>query len=57
MALRFLSAGDSHGPGLSGIIEGLPAGLDVDLISSAKNWQDGVAASAADRASRSRVMR
>ena len=32
--LRFLTAGESHGPALTGIIEGLPANLqlDVDLI-------------------------
>jgi len=32
--LRFLTAGESHGPGLIGIVEGLPAGLliDVDAI-------------------------
>ena len=29
--LRFLTAGESHGPCLTAIIEGLPAGLDVDL--------------------------
>ena len=29
--LRFLTAGESHGPGLVVIIEGLPAGLDIDL--------------------------
>lgn len=28
--LRFLTAGESHGPGLTTIIEGLPAGLPVD---------------------------
>jgi chorismate synthase len=28
--LRFLSAGESHGPGLTVILEGLPAGLPVD---------------------------
>lgn len=28
--LRFLTAGESHGPGLAGIIEGLPAGLALD---------------------------
>ena len=28
--LRFLSAGESHGPALSAIVEGLPAGLAVD---------------------------
>lgn len=28
--LRFLTAGESHGPGLTTIVEGLPAGLSVD---------------------------
>lgn len=28
--LRFLTAGESHGPALTGILEGLPAGLEVD---------------------------
>ena len=28
--LRFLTAGESHGPALTTIVEGLPAGLDVD---------------------------
>ncbi len=27
--LRFSTAGESHGPGLVGIIEGLPAGLPI----------------------------
>ena len=27
MALRFLTAGESHGPALLGILEGLPAGF------------------------------
>ncbi len=31
MKIRFLTAGESHGPGLAGIIEGLPANLPVDL--------------------------
>ena len=30
MALRYLTAGESHGPGLLAVIEGLPAGLEVD---------------------------
>jgi chorismate synthase len=30
MMLRFLSAGESHGPELVGIVDGLPAGLVVD---------------------------
>ncbi|HZD23881.1 MAG TPA: chorismate synthase, partial [Acidimicrobiia bacterium] len=29
--LRFLTAGESHGPGLVAIVEGLPRGLHVDL--------------------------
>jgi chorismate synthase len=29
--LRFLTAGESHGPALVGIVEGLPAGLTVDV--------------------------
>ncbi len=28
---RFLTAGESHGPGLTAIIEGLPAGLVIDI--------------------------
>jgi len=27
--LRFLSAGESHGPALTGILEGMPAGLPL----------------------------
>ena len=30
--LRFLTAGESHGPALSGILEGLPAGLPLEAI-------------------------
>jgi len=30
MPLRYLTAGESHGPGLSVIVDGLPAGLRVD---------------------------
>lgn len=30
MGLRFLTAGESHGPGLTAIVEGLPSGLDLD---------------------------
>jgi len=29
--LRFLTAGESHGPCLTAIVEGLPAGLEVDI--------------------------
>jgi chorismate synthase len=31
MSLRFTTAGESHGPGLVTIIEGVPAGLELDL--------------------------
>src|SRR2546430_6020831 len=30
MALRMITAGESHGPGLTCIVEGLPAGLRLD---------------------------
>jgi chorismate synthase len=30
MMLRFLTAGESHGPALIGIVEGLPSGLEID---------------------------
>jgi chorismate synthase len=30
MALRLITAGESHGPGLTCIVEGLPAGLALD---------------------------
>jgi chorismate synthase len=30
MAFRFITAGESHGPGLVAIVEGLPAGLELD---------------------------
>ena len=31
MSIRFTTAGESHGPGLVTIVEGLPAGLELDL--------------------------
>lgn len=31
MTLRFLTAGESHGPALTAILEGMPAGLPLDL--------------------------
>lgn len=36
MTLRFLTAGESHGPALTAILDGLPAGLklDIDAINS-----------------------
>ena len=30
MAIRFLTAGESHGPALTVIVEGLPAGVPID---------------------------
>src|SRR3954467_4627525 len=30
MALRVVTAGESHGPGLTCVVEGLPAGLELD---------------------------
>jgi chorismate synthase len=29
--LRFLTSGESHGPGLVALVEGLPKGLEVDV--------------------------
>lgn len=29
--IRYLTAGESHGPGLTAIIEGIPAGLQLDI--------------------------
>ena len=29
--LRFLAAGESHGPELAAVVEGVPAGFDIDL--------------------------
>lgn len=29
--MNYLTAGESHGPQLTGIIEGLPAGLTLDI--------------------------
>ena len=34
MALRLITAGESHGPGLTCIVEGLPAGLRCDPTTS-----------------------
>src|SRR6266550_2211989 len=30
MAFRFVTAGESHGPGLTAIVEGMPAGLELE---------------------------
>ncbi|MFC4617806.1 chorismate synthase [Camelliibacillus cellulosilyticus] len=42
--MRFLTAGESHGPGLTAIIEGVPAGLDLtrsDIDKELKRRQGG----------------
>ena len=31
MALRYFTAGESHGPGLTAIVEGFPAGVPIDI--------------------------
>jgi len=31
MALRYLTAGESHGPGLTAVVEGFPAGVPIDV--------------------------
>jgi chorismate synthase len=31
MALRFFTAGESHGPGLTAVVEGFPAGVPIDI--------------------------
>ena len=31
MALRFFTAGESHGPGLTAVVDGFPAGIPVDV--------------------------
>jgi chorismate synthase len=31
MSLRYLTAGESHGPGLTAVVEGFPAGVPIDL--------------------------
>ena len=30
MSIRFLTAGESHGPELTAVLDGLPAGLTID---------------------------
>ena len=35
--LRFLTAGESHGPSLTGILDGLPAGLRLDEATIARD--------------------
>ena len=38
--LRFLTAGESHGPALVGILDGLPAGLHLLSEHIARDLQD-----------------
>jgi len=57
-ALRFLTAGESHGPALIGIVEGLPAGLRVDVDAIQRDLarrQIGVGRSARMRIENDRV--
>ena len=35
--LRFLTAGESHGPCLTGILDGMPAGLPLDEATIARD--------------------
>ena len=37
MPLRFLTAGESHGPALTAILEGLPAGMALDRDAIARD--------------------
>ena len=56
--LRFLTAGESHGPALIGIVEGLPAGLRVDVDAIQRDLarrQIGVGRSARMRIENDRV--
>lgn len=56
--LRFLTAGESHGPALIGIVEGLPAGLRVDAAAIDRDLarrQIGVGRSARMRIENDRV--
>ena len=60
--LRILTAGESHGPGLAVILEGLPAGVPVSKARSPGSWRgDGTATGAAagsdSRPTRSRSWR
>lgn len=36
--MNYLTAGESHGPQLTGILEGIPAGLHLMSIRSTKRW-------------------
>jgi len=56
--LRFLTAGESHGPALIGIVEGLPSGLSIDVESIQRDLarrQIGVGKSARMRIEKDQV--
>jgi chorismate synthase len=56
--LRFLTAGESHGPALVGIVDGLPAGLPVDVEAIDRDLarrQIGVGRSARMRIEKDRI--
>ena len=36
---RFLTSGESHGKGLTAIIEGIPAGVEIDINEINKDLQ------------------
>jgi chorismate synthase len=38
-SLRLITAGESHGPGLTCIVEGLPAGLELDREAIGRDMQ------------------
>ena len=56
--LRFLTAGESHGPSLLGILEGVPAGLPIDrdaIDTDLRRRQGGYGRSGRQRIERDRV--
>jgi chorismate synthase len=56
--LRFLTAGESHGPGLSAVVEGLPAGLPLteeDINDQLRRRQEGFGSSDRMRIEHDRV--
>lgn len=58
MPLRFLTAGESHGPGLTGLLDGLPAGLalvEADLNRELERRQTGYGAGPRMKLERDRV--
>jgi chorismate synthase len=39
MALRYFTAGESHGPGLTAVVEGFPAGVPIDIDAINRDMQ------------------